>query len=99
MTEEEVAEYFATLLGVCEEKAEEETPCEQTREHDNRNHRSHNQQQQKSKKILTPVCVCTGEEYSLESVIPDEISVETFTRHILGLPLTNEQRTSTSPPE
>ncbi|KAM4578997.1 cilia- and flagella-associated protein 251 [Fundulus diaphanus] len=68
MTEEEVAECFATLMGANEEKVEEEeeTPCE---------------------------------EYSLACLIPDEISVETFAGHILGLPLPKEQRDSTSPPE
>ncbi|MED6259872.1 hypothetical protein ATANTOWER_004591 [Ataeniobius toweri] len=39
------------------------------------------------------------EKSSLGNVIPDELSVETFTGYILGLPLANEQRASTSPPE
>ncbi|MEQ2196349.1 hypothetical protein XENOCAPTIV_018449 [Xenoophorus captivus] len=40
-----------------------------------------------------------GEKSCLGNVIPDELSVETFTGYILGLPLANEQRASTSPPE
>ncbi|XP_040011635.1 cilia- and flagella-associated protein 251 [Xiphias gladius] len=38
-------------------------------------------------------------EYSLESAIPDEISMETFTGHILGFPSPAEQSSTSSLPE
>ncbi|XP_070760940.1 cilia- and flagella-associated protein 251 [Enoplosus armatus] len=38
-------------------------------------------------------------EYSLECAIPDEITVETFTSHILGFPPSAEQSGRSSPPE
>ncbi|CAK6966465.1 cilia- and flagella-associated protein 251 [Scomber scombrus] len=38
-------------------------------------------------------------EYSLESAIPDEISVETFTGYILGFPLSAQQGGRSSSPE
>nr|XP_020458174.1 WD repeat-containing protein 66 isoform X2 [Monopterus albus] len=71
MTEEEVADCFATLLGLNEEKEE----------------------------------VGGGErggrdpEYSLEGAILDEISMETFTDHILGFPPSAEQSGRSSPPK
>ncbi|XP_028434267.1 cilia- and flagella-associated protein 251 [Perca flavescens] len=37
-------------------------------------------------------------EYSLECAIPDEISIKTFTGHILGFPSSEEQRGRSSPP-
>ncbi|XP_049434683.1 cilia- and flagella-associated protein 251 isoform X2 [Epinephelus fuscoguttatus] len=38
-------------------------------------------------------------EYSLECAIPDEISLETFTGHILGFPSSAKQNGRSSPPE
>ncbi|XP_033476347.1 cilia- and flagella-associated protein 251 [Epinephelus lanceolatus] len=38
-------------------------------------------------------------EYSLECAIPDEISLETFTGHILGFPSSAKQSGRSSPPE
>ncbi|XP_072243955.1 cilia- and flagella-associated protein 251 [Leuresthes tenuis] len=74
MTEEEVAECFATLLDLSDEEEEEEEE---------------------------EGCVCTGEdsEYSLEDAIPEEISMETFTGHILGLPSSLEPSVWSPPPE
>ncbi|KAM9391470.1 cilia- and flagella-associated protein 251 [Pholidichthys leucotaenia] len=67
MTEEEVAECFATLLGHSEE---EEEGAVGGSEHDIPKNDS---------------------EYSLRSAIPDEISLETFTSHILGFPSSAEE--------
>ncbi|KAM4745830.1 cilia- and flagella-associated protein 251 [Anableps anableps] len=46
----------------------------------------------------TPFEQSKSEKYLLGSVIPDEISVETFTHHILGLPLW-KQKARNPPPE
>ncbi|XP_040897933.1 cilia- and flagella-associated protein 251 [Toxotes jaculatrix] len=84
MTEEEVAECFATLLGLNEEEGEEEEEGEGGGERSD-----------------YEVYKSDGgdSEYSLERVIPDEISVETFTGHILGFPSSAEQSGMSFPPE
>ncbi|XP_045891986.1 cilia- and flagella-associated protein 251 isoform X2 [Micropterus dolomieu] len=43
--------------------------------------------------------ICEDSEYSLECVIPDEISMETFTGHILGFPSSAELSGRSSHPE
>ncbi|KAM4616794.1 cilia- and flagella-associated protein 251 [Polymixia lowei] len=58
MTEDEVVECFAKLLG--------QSPEGRRSEHE--------------------ASECEGSEYSLEHAIPDEISMDTFTSHILGFP-------------
>lgn len=109
MTEDEVAECFTTLLGLSEVKEERESA-----EHDIYKSDSMYKKKSLTKpknlhncckNIITfqyvCVCVCPGgdSEYSLESAIPDEISMETFTGHILGFPSSAQQGGRSSSPE
>ncbi|XP_075324980.1 cilia- and flagella-associated protein 251 [Odontesthes bonariensis] len=78
MTEEEVAECFATLLDLNDEEEEGRPLCE---------HAKYDKTSSEDS------------EYSLEDAIPEEISMETFTGHILGLPSYSEPSVRSPPPE
>ncbi|XP_042343757.1 cilia- and flagella-associated protein 251 [Plectropomus leopardus] len=87
MTEEEVAECFTTLLGLNDEEEEEQ-------EQEDKAGRGGEQSEHDIYKSDSGDSV-----YSLECAIPDEISMETFTHHILGFPSSAEQSGRSSPPE
>ncbi|XP_069555476.1 cilia- and flagella-associated protein 251 [Brachyistius frenatus] len=74
MTEEEVAECFATVLDLNEEEEE----------HVRRSERGINKS------------ASADSEYSLECAIPAEISMETFTVHLLGFPSSKKKGDSSS---
>ncbi|KAK1892432.1 Cilia- and flagella-associated protein 251 [Dissostichus eleginoides] len=86
MTEEEMAECFTTLLGLNKDKEKGEEKALEAR---GRQHAVHDNNTSKS----------GDSEYSLEGAVPDEISMETFTAHIMCFPSSAEKSGQSSPPE
>ncbi|KAF3851124.1 hypothetical protein F7725_012896 [Dissostichus mawsoni] len=86
MTEEEMAECFTTLLGLNKDKEKGEEKALEAR---GRQHSGHDNNTSKS----------GDSEYSLEGAVPDEISMETFTAHIMCFPSSAEKSGQSSPPE
>ncbi|KAK5932477.1 hypothetical protein CgunFtcFv8_004179 [Champsocephalus gunnari] len=86
MTEEEMAECFTTLLGLNKDKEKGEEKALEAR---GRQHSGHDKNTSKS----------GDSEYSLEGAVPDEISMETFTAHIMCFPSSAEKSGQSSLPE
>ena len=112
LTEDEVAECFTTLLGL---RSKEQKPGLETNKHEGLyktpmyfnnisllRHTTHLM-------VLVVVCMClcmcmyeracVYSEQALETVIPEEITMETFTSNILGFPTYSKRNSKSSLPE